>query len=69
MLLPPSFAGCRSQNDVGRYSTDPVAIAAQIAQWCGPAAAELAEMAKRAKALGRPHATFDIVKDLAALTV
>ena len=57
------------ENGVGRFSTDPDQIALQIADWCGPAAAELAAMAKRAKALGRPHATFDIVKDLAALTV
>jgi len=55
-------------NGVGRFSTDPGAIAKQVADWCGAGAAELAEMAKRAKALGRPHATFDIVEDLAALT-
>jgi 1,2-diacylglycerol 3-beta-galactosyltransferase len=53
---------------VGRYSTDPKAIAAQVAQWVGPAADELASMAIAAKALGRPNATFRIVRDLAALT-
>ena len=52
---------------MGRYSTDPKAIAAQVAAWCGPAAGELAEMARKAKALGRPNATFRIVEDLAAL--
>jgi 1,2-diacylglycerol 3-beta-galactosyltransferase len=56
-------------NGVGRFSTDPKAIATQVAAWCGPAAAELAGMARKAKALGRPNATFCIVKDLAALTV
>jgi hypothetical protein len=53
---------------VGRFSTNPKAIATQVAAWCGPAAAELAEMARKAKALGRPHATLRIVKDLAAMT-
>lgn len=53
---------------VGRFSTDPGAIAQQVAHWCGAGAPELADMAKRAKALGRPNATFDIVADLAALT-
>jgi 1,2-diacylglycerol 3-beta-galactosyltransferase len=53
---------------VGRFSTNPKAIASQVAAWCGPDAAELAAMARKAKALGRPNATFRIVKDLAALT-
>jgi UDP-N-acetylglucosamine:LPS N-acetylglucosamine transferase len=56
------------QNGVGRYSTNPKAIASQVAAWCGPEAGELAAMARKAKALGRPNATFRIVKDLAALT-
>ena len=56
------------QNGVGRYSTDPKAIAAQVALWVGPAAAELEDMARAAKALGRPNATFRIVRDLAAMT-
>lgn len=55
------------QNGVGRFSTNPKAIATQVAAWCGPAAGELADMARRAKALGRPNATFRIVEDLAAL--
>ena len=54
-------------NKVGTYLTDPKAIAAQVAAWFGPARAELAEMASRAKRLGRPHATYDIVEDLKAL--
>ena len=49
------------------FNTDPEQIANIVAQWFGPEAAELAAMAARAKALGRPQATFDIVRDLAAL--
>lgn len=55
------------ENRVGEYNTDPEQIAAILARWFGPARNELDEMAARAKALGRPQATFDIVKDLAAL--
>ena len=54
-------------NGVGRFSTDPATIAQMVSHWCAAGAQELADMAKRAKALGRPHATFDIVADLAAL--
>jgi 1,2-diacylglycerol 3-beta-galactosyltransferase len=55
------------ENGVGRYSTDPQEIAAQVAAWCTTAAGERAAMAERAKALGHPTATFDIVRDLAAI--
>ena len=54
-------------NGVGRFSTDPATIAQMVSHWCAAGAQELADMAKRAKALGRPHATFDIVANLAAL--
>ena len=52
---------------VGVFQTDPAKIAEQLAAWAGPQAAQLAAMAAKARALGRPRATFDIVKDLAAL--
>jgi 1,2-diacylglycerol 3-beta-galactosyltransferase len=55
------------QNGVGQFNTEPKAIAAQVAAWFGPKAEELAEMAAKAKALGRPNATFRIVRDLADL--
>lgn len=54
-------------NGVGTFLTEPAAIAQQVAAWFGPASAELEAMARRAKALGRPRATYDIVRDLAAL--
>jgi hypothetical protein len=56
-----------AQNGVGRFSTDPEAIATQVAAWFGRDAAELASMARAAKALGRPDATARIVRDLAAV--
>lgn len=52
---------------MGQFNTEPKAIAAQVASWFGPAADELAAMAAKAKTLGRPNATFRIVRDLADL--
>lgn len=54
-------------NGVGEYSTDPAAIAAIIARWFGPQRATLAEMSAKARALGHPQATFDIVRSITAL--
>jgi len=55
------------ENQVGAFEKDPVKIAAIIGDWFGPNKKELAAMATRAKALGRPHATYRIVRDLASL--
>ena len=58
-----------TDNGVGEFNTDPEQIAGIVARWFEPGAgrAELEAMAVRAKALGRPQATFDIVRDLADL--
>ena len=54
-------------NNVGKFCTKPKGIADIVASWLGADKAELAAMAARAKALGRPNATFRIVEDLAAM--
>ncbi len=55
------------ENQVGAYSDKPSEIAAVLSRWFGPAQAELAQMSERAKALGRPQATFEIVEEIARL--
>lgn len=55
------------RNGVGAYSEDPQQIAALVSDWFGPERAMLAEMSARARALGRPLATYQIVDDIARL--
>ena len=54
---------------VGIFMKDPDVVAKTVSHWftSKEGAAELREMSKRAKELGRPEATFKIVEDLAAL--
>ena len=54
-------------NGVGEYNTDPAAIAGIVARWFGPEREKLAAMAVKARAMGHPQATFDIVKSITAL--
>jgi 1,2-diacylglycerol 3-beta-galactosyltransferase len=54
-------------NGVGVYEKSPAAIAAIVARWFGPEREHLREMAARARALGHPHATFDIVRSIVQL--
>ena len=49
-------------NGVGEYSTTPREIAAIVARWFGPGRDDLPVMAARARELGHPQATFDIVR-------
>lgn len=55
------------ENRVGDYSEEPQEIARIVSCWFGPEKESLAEMGVRAKALGRPQATFEIVEEIAAL--
>jgi 1,2-diacylglycerol 3-beta-galactosyltransferase len=50
---------------MGRYITDPAAIGEQVAAWFGPHSRELSGMASCARAHAQPHATEQIVADLA----
>lgn len=52
---------------IGAFSDDPTEIAHIAAGWCMSGKDTLAEMAQRAINLGRPQATFEIVKSLAGL--
>jgi 1,2-diacylglycerol 3-beta-galactosyltransferase len=52
---------------VGAYSPNPTEIAAIVSHWFGPEQDTLADMAQKAKALGHPQATFDIVEEIAGL--
>jgi len=57
-------------NRVGGYSEQPKIIASIISSWLAPEnASELQLMSDRAMALGRPEATFHIVRDLAGMSV
>lgn len=51
---------------VGEYTTDPAAIAGIVARWFGSEQERLAAMSAKARALGHPQATFDIVKSIRA---
>ena len=51
-------------NKVGIYSEEPAIIANTVSEWFDSSDI-LKEMSHRAKALGRPEATFNIVRDLA----
>jgi 1,2-diacylglycerol 3-beta-galactosyltransferase len=54
-------------NEVGEYSTDPAAIASIVARWFGPEHEKLVAMSAKARAMGHPQATFDIVKSITEL--
>ena len=56
-----------TENGVGTYSEDPSQIAAILSRWFGPEREKLAEMGAKAKALGRPQATFEIVEAIVGL--
>lgn len=51
-------------NGAGRFSKNPRKIAQTVADWFGPKADELQEMARNAIKLARPDAVFKIVHDL-----
>lgn len=52
---------------VGAYSTDPEKIAETVSRWFGPEREELRAMAQRARQMGKPQSTFDIVEEIATL--
>ncbi len=54
-------------NEVGEYNTDPAAIATIVARWFGPEHQKLTVMSGKARAMGHPQATFDIVKSITEL--
>lgn len=54
-------------NGVGAYCESPVGIAKIVSSWFGPEREKLREMAARARALGRPQATYDIVDEIVEL--
>jgi hypothetical protein len=53
------------ENGVGAYDEDPAQMAQIVAKWFSPGSKELEAMAVKAKLLGRPEATFNIVRELA----
>ena len=53
------------ENGVGAYCDAPDGIAAIVSKWA--ANDELAQMAARARKLGRPRAAYDIVDEIAGL--
>ena len=53
------------ENGVGAYDEDPDAMAKIVAGWFALDGEVLEEMSAKAKLLGRPEATFNIVRDLA----
>lgn len=53
------------ENGVGAYCDSPDGIAAIVSNWVG--GNELAQMAARARELGRPRAAYDIVDEIVAL--
>eukprot|EP00887_Chlorella_sp_A99_P005928 scaffold29.g5928.t1 len=56
-----------TENKVGVFESRPDRVARVIKGWLSRGGAELAEMSRRARALGKPGALFDIVNDLATL--
>jgi len=54
-------------NGVGEYNDDPVAIAGIVARWFGPERDKLRTMSAKARTLGHPQATFEIVRSIVAL--
>lgn len=55
-----------TQSGIGAFSRDPSAIADTVVRWLADPDA-LARRARRAKALGRPNATYDIVREIGKL--
>ena len=55
------------EQGVGEFTTDPATIAGIVARWFGPERERLAAMALKARSLGHPQATFDIVKSIRGL--
>lgn len=56
-----------TENKVGVFEKDPNKVAELVKKWFGEAKEEFKEMAKRAKALGKPDSLFHIVEDLSGL--
>lgn len=56
------------ENGVGAFSEDPVEISQIISRWFKSDGIELNSMSSKAKSLGRPEATFNIVRDLAGMS-
>lgn len=54
-------------NEVGEYNADPAAIATIVARWFGPEHEKLTAMSGKARAMGHPQATFDIVNSITEL--
>jgi 1,2-diacylglycerol 3-beta-galactosyltransferase len=54
-------------NGVGTYCEDPKLIAEIVGRWFGPGQEEMEAIAQRARALGHPQATFQIVEEIARL--
>ncbi len=52
------------ENGVGLYDATPAGIAATVARWFGPEREHLRTMSAQARAMGHPHATFDIVQSI-----
>ncbi len=55
------------EQGVGVYLPEPGEVAAQVSYWFGPGRAQREAMALRARDLGRPQATFQIVEQAAGL--
>ena len=54
------------ENGVGAYEEEPAKMAEIVREWFQTEGA-LEEMSRRAKRLGRPEATFNIVRELAGM--
>eukprot|EP00982_Pelagococcus_subviridis_P009052 30897-Pelagococcus_subviridis.AAC.14 len=73
MVIKARFIPCQEEgnvsfvleNGVGAFSEDPVEISQIISRWFKSDGIELNSMSSKAKSLGRPEATFNIVRDLA----
>lgn len=55
------------ENGIGAYSQQPAEIGRIVADWLRPGNPALAEMAARARAMAKPHATNDIVDAVLSL--
>lgn len=56
-----------TENGVGAFCAEPGEIGGILSRWFGPEQDALAAMGAKAKAMGHPQATFDIVEEIAAL--
>lgn len=56
-----------TENGVGVFESYPEQVAEIIQGWLAGGQKELHKMAVKAKALGKPHALLDIVRDLSSL--